>query len=208
CLFFILDIRVDLMQDEGAAVQRKEKLKYGVLRDSSKYVKRKMSMIPISDPKRQLASIHAHILDRIETVLMSGDYILGPHVIELEKTIATRFGVSEAVAVASGTDALVLALEAFGIGHGDEVITTPLSFFSTAEAITRVGATPVFADVDETTFNIDPQKVEQQITPLTKAILPVHLFGQPVSMDAIKQIAHESSLVVIEDACQAFGATY
>ncbi|HLR09302.1 MAG TPA: DegT/DnrJ/EryC1/StrS family aminotransferase [Bacillota bacterium] len=165
-------------------------------------------MIPISDPKRQLASIHAHILDRIETVLMSGDYILGPHVIELEKTIATRFGVSEAVAVASGTDALVLALEAFGIGHGDEVITTPLSFFATAEAITRVGATPVFADVDETTFNIDPQKVEQQITPLTKAILPVHLFGQPVSMDAIKQIAHESSLVVIEDACQAFGATY
>src|SRR5699024_61082 len=164
---------------------------------SSNYVKRKMSMIPISDPKRQLASIHAHILDRIETVLMSGDYILGPHVIELEKTIATRFGVSEAVAVASGTDALVLALEAFGIGHGDEVITTPLSFFATAEAITRVGATPVFADVYKETHNIDPSQIVNKISSATKAILPVHLYGQPADMDIINTIAAEHALVVI-----------
>ncbi|MCY9270038.1 DegT/DnrJ/EryC1/StrS family aminotransferase, partial [Bacillus licheniformis] len=138
----------------------------------------------------------------------SGQYILGPKVEELEKRIAEKLGVKEAVAVANGTDALVLTLEAFGIGKGDEVITTPFTFFATAEAVSRVGAEPVFADVDPETYNLDPKKIEEKITPATKAIIPVHIFGQPADMDEIMELAKKHGLLVIEDACQAFGASY
>lgn len=164
-------------------------------------------MIPITDPKGQFIRIQDKIMKKINDVLMSGKYILGPHVNELENEIARRLGVSDAIAVANGTDALVLTLQAYDIGEGDEVITTPFSFFATAEAITRVGATPVFVDVDAT-FNIDPGQISERITSATKAILPVHLFGQPAAMDEINSIAKDHHLIVIEDACQAFGAKY
>jgi len=165
-------------------------------------------MIPISDPKSQLDTIQDELLKELKDVLKSGQYILGSRVSDLECTIAKRLGTTEAIGVGNGTDALILTLHAYGIGKGDEVITTPFTFFATAEAITRVGATPVFADVDQRTFNIDPSKIEEKITDVTKAILPVHLFGQPAAMDEINQIAKKHHLYVIEDACQAFGATY
>lgn len=165
-------------------------------------------MIPISDPKGQFTVIQDELLEEIEKVLRSGQYILGPKVTELEEKVAQKLGVSEAIAVANGTDALVLTLLAFGIGKGDEVITTPFTFFATAEAIESVGATPVFVDVDEQTFNMDPRQIEEKITPRTKAILLVHLFGQSASMEDINNIAKKHGLYVIEDACQAFGASY
>lgn len=165
-------------------------------------------MIPLIDLKKQFQTIEAEILGAIQEVLQSGTYILGPKVKELEKGIANKLNVSEAVTVASGTDALILALHAYGVGPGDEVITSPFTFIATAEAITRVGARPVFADVDPMTGLIDPKQIKQHLTSATKAIIPVHLFGQAAEMDAINQIAKETNLIVIEDACQAFGATY
>ncbi|MCY9340862.1 DegT/DnrJ/EryC1/StrS family aminotransferase [Bacillus haynesii] len=165
-------------------------------------------MIPLINLKRQFQTVKQDILQEFEHVLDSGQYILGPKVGELEKRIAEKLGVKEAVAVANGTDALVLTLEAFGIGKGDEVITTPFTFFATAEAVSRVGAKPVFADVDPETYNLDPKKIEEKITPATKAVIPVHIFGQPADMDEIMAIAKKHGLLVIEDACQAFGASY
>ncbi|HLR75811.1 MAG TPA: DegT/DnrJ/EryC1/StrS family aminotransferase [Virgibacillus sp.] len=165
-------------------------------------------MIPIMNPKQQLESIQDEVMKDFKDVLASGQYILGENVDELEASIARRLGVRHAIGVGSGTDALILTLHAYGIGVGDEVITTPFSFFATAAAISRVGAIPVFADVDEKTFNIDPQEIHKHITSKTKAIIPVHLFGQPAKMDAINQIAETFNLIVIEDACQAFGATF
>src|SRR5690625_2466772 len=167
-----------------------------------------ISMIPITDPKSQLMPIKDDMLTIFKNILERGQYILGNHVENLEKKIAQRLGVSDAIGVASGTDALVLALEAFEIGNGDEVITTPFTFFATAEAITRVGATPIFIDVEKDTFNMNPELIEEKINSKTKAILPVHLFGQPANMNTINNIANDHNLVVIEDACQAFGATY
>ncbi|QOY34214.1 DegT/DnrJ/EryC1/StrS family aminotransferase [Anaerobacillus isosaccharinicus] len=165
-------------------------------------------MIPLINLKQQFASIKLDILKEIEEVIESGNYILGPKVKLLEETIASKLHTKHAVAVANGTDALVLTLDAYGIGTGDEVITTPFTFFATAEAISRVNAVPVFVDVEEDTCNIDPTKIEQAITPKTKAILPVHLFGHPANMDDILSIAKRHNLIVIEDACQAFGAKY
>jgi len=165
-------------------------------------------MIPIMNPKQQLESVQDEVMKDFKDVLASGQYILGENVDELEASIARRLGVRHAIGVGSGTDALILTLHAYGIGVGDEVITTPFSFFATAAAISRVGAIPVFADVDEKTFTIDPNKVEEKITPATKAILPVHLFGQSARMDEINKIAKDNHLIVIEDACQAFGAKY
>jgi len=160
------------------------------------------------DLRRQFQSVKYEISQAINEVIDSGQYILGPKVTELEEKIAKRMGVQEAISVANGTDALVLTLDAFGIGEGDEVITSPFTFFASAEAISRVGATPVFADIDPVTYNIDPKDVEKKITSATKAIIPIHLFGQPADMDEIMDIAKNHSLYVIEDACQAFGATY
>lgn len=165
-------------------------------------------MINLVDLRRQFQSVKSEFLQAVDDCIDHGNYIMGPKVKELEEKIARKLGVTEAIAVANGTDALVLTLEAYGIGKGDEVITTPFTFFATAEAVSRVGATPVFADVDPLTFNLDPNEIEKKITPATKAIIPVHLFGQPADMDEINFIANKYDLLVIEDACQAFGATY
>jgi dTDP-4-amino-4,6-dideoxygalactose transaminase len=163
-------------------------------------------MIPMVDLTRQFNDIKQELFAVLTEVLESSQYILGPKVRELEKSIAAYHGVSEAVGVASGTDALHLALDAIGIGEGDEVITTPFTFFATAEAILYTGATPVFVDIEPDTMNINPVKIEERITARTKAILPVHLFGHPADMEKIQRIAKEYNLSVIEDCAQSFGA--
>lgn len=165
-------------------------------------------MIPILDSKRQYAQIGAEVEKEVLEVLRSGQYILGKHNKALEEELANFIGVNHAVALNSGTDALHLALRALDIGKGDEVISTAFTFVATAEAIGIVGAKPVFVDIDSNTFNIDPAKIEAAITPKTKAIIPVHLYGQPADMDAIMDIARRHNLYVIEDACQAIGALY
>ena len=145
---------------------------------------------------------------QIKEVLDSSGYIMGPKVATLEENLAAFVGVKHAVACSSGTDALILALLALGIKPGDEVITTPFTFIATAEAIALLGATPVFVDIYENTFNIDASKIEEKITAKTKAIMPVSLFGQVADMDAINVIANQYNLNVIEDAAQSFGAEY
>jgi dTDP-4-amino-4,6-dideoxygalactose transaminase len=164
--------------------------------------------IPLTDLKAQYLSLKDEINTAVTSVLSSGSYILGPNVQALEEEIAGYCGTEFAVSVANGTDALVLCLDAYGIGPGDEVITSPYSFFATAEAISRVGAVPVFVDIVEASYNIDDRKIESSITKRTKAIIPVHLFGQPASMDKIMELANRYNLIVIEDACQAIGASF
>lgn len=163
-------------------------------------------MIPILDLKRQYKQIGKEIEKEVLDVLRSGCYILGPHNKALEKELAEYVGVKHAVALNSGTDALHLALRALDIGPGDEVITVAFTFVATTEAIGIVGAKPVFVDIDADTFNIDAEKIENAITPKTKAIIPVHLYGQPCDMDVIMDIAKKHDLFVIEDCCQAIGA--
>lgn len=165
-------------------------------------------MIPIFDSKRQYEQIGAEAEKAVCEVMRSGCYILGPNVKALESELASYIGCKYTVALNSGTDALHVALRALNIGAGDEVITTAFTFVATAEAIGMVGAKPVFVDIDENTFNIDPKAIEAAITPKTKAIIPVHLYGQPCDMDAIMDIAHRHNLRVIEDCCQAIGALY
>ena len=164
--------------------------------------------IPILDLKPQYQRIKAEIQAAVNGVLESGQFILGKTVGDFEQAIADYLGVKYAIGVNSGTDALVIGLRALGIGPGDEVITTPFSFFATAESISTVGAKPVFVDVRISDFNIDPGKIEAAITPKTKAIMPVHLFGQPAAMAAIKTIADNHGLKIIEDCAQSFGAKY
>jgi dTDP-4-amino-4,6-dideoxygalactose transaminase len=165
-------------------------------------------MIPMVDLQRQYRILKADIDAAIQAVLDSAQFILGPNVTELEREIAAYHNVSHAIGVASGTDALLLSLRACGIGAGDEVITTPFTFFATAEVISLLAATPVFVDIVPETFNIDPNKIEEKITKKTKAIIPVHLFGHPVDMDPIVDLARKYNLKIIEDCAQAFGATY
>jgi len=160
------------------------------------------------DLKSQYIAAREHIDARIHAVLEHGQYIMGPEVAELEGELATFSGARHCITVASGTEALIIALMALGISTGHEVITTPFSFIATAEAIVLAGATPVFADIDPATCNIDPGLVEQLITPRTRAIMPVSLFGQTADMDAINAIASRHGLAVIEDAAQSFGASY
>ncbi|MBZ4664898.1 DegT/DnrJ/EryC1/StrS family aminotransferase [Mahella sp.] len=164
--------------------------------------------IPLLDLKGQYHAIKDEIDAAIEGVLENGQFILGPQVKALEHDIASYAGVPYAIGVGNGTDALVIALRACGIGPGDEVVTSPFTFFASAESISAVGAKPVFVDIDPDTFNIDVSKIEQAITSRTRAIIPVHLFGQIADMDAIMDIARKHDLMVIEDACQAMGAEY
>ncbi|WP_066425251.1 DegT/DnrJ/EryC1/StrS aminotransferase family protein [Anabaena sp. 4-3] len=164
--------------------------------------------IPVLDLKPQYDALKAQIQEAISRVLESGQFIMGPDVKLFEQEVAAYLGVRHAIAVNSGTDALVIGLRALGIGAGDEVITTPFSFFATAESISNVGATPIFADINPETFNIDPAKIVEKITPQTKAIMPVHLYGNPAAMTAILEIAQAHNLKVIEDCAQSFGARY
>lgn len=158
--------------------------------------------------KKQYATIKEEADKKVLEVLSSAQYIMGENVKEFEKEISEYLGIKHSISVGNGTDALVIALKALGIGEGDEVITTPFTFFATAESISFVGATPVFVDVDINTYNIDPAKIEERITEKTKAIMPVHIFGQPCDMDSINEIAKKHNLKVIEDACQAIGSEY
>jgi len=160
------------------------------------------------DLKAQYSLIEASVMDRIKTVLNHGAYIMGPEVSELEAELATFVDVPHAIGVSSGTDALLIALMALDVGPGDEVITTPFSFFATAEVIALLGAKPVFVDIERDTYNIDANLIEAAITSKTKAIMPVSLYGQCADYDAINAIAARYSLPVIEDAAQSFGATY
>lgn len=163
-------------------------------------------MIPILDLKSQYDLLRDEIDEALQGVLDSGRFILGPDVKALEEEVAVYCGCAYGVGVASGTDALRLALAALDIGPGDEVITTPFSFVATANTISHSGATPVFVDIDPKTFNLDPGAVAAAVTPRTKVILPVHLYGQPADMDAILAVAGQHGLFVIEDAAQAIGA--
>lgn len=164
-------------------------------------------MIPMVDLNQQYRQLQDEIDGGIREVLEKCQFILGPNVSAFEEEAAAYLGAPHAVAVASGTDALHLALAAAGIGPGDEVITSPFTFIATAEAIRYVGATPVFVDIDPRTFNIDPEQIEAAITPATRAVLPVHLFGQPAEMAAIIDICDRHSLLLVEDCAQSFGAT-
>lgn len=164
--------------------------------------------IPLIDLRAQYNSISKELNKATIDVLSSAAYIMGKNVTEFEKEFAGYIGTKHAVSVGNGTDALVIALKALGIGEGDEVITSTFTYFASAECISAVGATPVFVDVEKDTFNIDPDKIEEKITERTKAIIPVHIFGQSADMDKINIIAKKHNLKVIEDACQAVGAKY
>ncbi len=164
--------------------------------------------IPLIDLKAQYISLEKDINRAVLEVLSSSDYIMGKAVKQFEKEFASYLKVKNAISVANGTDALIIAMKALGIKEGDEVITTTFTFFSTAESISAIGAKPVFVDIDTATFNIDCSKLINKITDKTKAILPVHLFGLPANMKDILVIAKEQGLYVIEDACQAIGAEY
>jgi dTDP-4-amino-4,6-dideoxygalactose transaminase len=167
-----------------------------------------VTLIPPLDLSQQYQSIRAEVEAEVAQILASGRYINGPIVQAFEQQFARYIGTSECVACNSGTDALYLALRALKIGAGDEVITTPFTFFATAETISAVGATPVFIDVDADTFNFDVALIEAAITPRTKAIMPVHLFGQPVDMTRVMAIAQAHNLYVIEDCAQCAGASW
>jgi dTDP-4-amino-4,6-dideoxygalactose transaminase len=158
--------------------------------------------IPHIDVKAQYAPLLGELKERLSAVLDSGRFILGPEVRAFEEEAAAYLGVGEAVGVANGTDALVLALDALGVGPGDEVLCPAFTFFATAEAVSRVGATPVFCDIDPVTLNLDPEDVASRVTPRARAVLAVHLFGRPLPLDDLP-----AGIPVIEDAAQAFGAS-
>ncbi len=158
------------------------------------------------DLRSEVEELWDDINNAVQRVLRSGQFVLGPEVGAFEVRVAEYLGVNHAVSVNSGTDALLIALEAMGIGHGDEVITTPFTFYATVEAIVQTGATPVFVDIESDGFNLDPAKIRAAVTDRTKAVLPVHIFGEPVRMDAIVRIAREHGLMVLEDCAQSFGA--
>ena len=164
--------------------------------------------VKILDLTRQYELIRDKIEPAICKQMQSGMYVMGKAVTDFEQKFAAYIGVKHAISVNSGTDALVIALRSLGIKAGDEVITTPFTFFATAETIAAIGAVPVFVDIEEDSYNIDASKIEEKFTEKTKAILPVHIFGQPANMTEICSIAKKYNLVVIEDACQAVGSEY
>jgi len=162
--------------------------------------------IPLLDLKAQFQPLRAEIMAAVQTVCDEQGFILGPRGVAFEESLAKYVGARYAIGCASGSDALLLSLMAMGVGQGDEVITVPFTFFATAGAVSRLGAKPVFIDIQPDTFNLDPAQLEHAVTSRTKAIIPVHLFGQCADMPAINQIAKAKRLHVIEDACQAIGA--
>jgi dTDP-4-amino-4,6-dideoxygalactose transaminase len=164
--------------------------------------------IPLVDLKAQYASIKPEIDAALQRVLDETDFISGSAVAEFEQSFASYCGTRSAVGLANGTDALQLSLLALGVGHGDEVITAVNTFIATSEAISATGARPIFVDNDPHTYTIDVTKIEEKITPRTKAIIPIHLYGQPAAMDAVNEIAARHDLQVIEDAAQAHGASF
>lgn len=167
-----------------------------------------MSNIPVYDPRPEYWQLKEEIDAAIQGVLDSGRFIMGPEVAGFEADVAEYLGIQHAISLNSGTDALVIGLKAFGIGSGDEVITTTFSFFATAEAISILGASPVFVDIDPVTFNIDTTRIEEKITGKTKAIIPVHLYGQAANMDTITDLAKRYNVQVLEDVAQAFGGEW
>lgn len=164
--------------------------------------------VPLLDLNRQNAVLQADLTAAFERVLRSGHFILGGEVDAFEREAAAALGAKHAIAVSSGTDAILVALMALGVGPGDEVICPSFTFFATAGCIARLGATPVFADVDAATFNLDAADVARRITPRTKALMPVHLFGQSAEMEPLLALAKDHKLAVVEDAAQALGARY
>ena len=168
----------------------------------------KPSGVPLLDLQAQYRPLRAEILAAIERVCDSQRFIMGPEITTFEAEMAAMLGIRHAVAVSSGTDALLLALMALDIKAGDEVVTPTYSFFATAGAVARLGARPVFVDIDDTTFNLDPSKLAAALTPRTKAIIPVYLFGQSADMDPILSVASRAGVPIVEDAAQAIGASY
>ena len=169
--------------------------------------------VPILDLKAQYASIRGEVERKVLEIFDAQAFILGPEVEALEKELAAYSGVRHAVGVSSGTDGLIISLMALGIGPGDAVVTSPFSFFATAGAITRVGARPVFCDIDEATYNLDPGRLEKALQEAgrqgrVKAVMPVHLYGQCADMDPINELAARHGLIVYEDACQAVFGEY
>jgi len=164
--------------------------------------------VPFFDLAVQVKSIEDEIRSALDEVFQNQQFIMGPKVKVLEETIAQYCQTRYAVGVASGSDALLLSLMALGIGTGDEVLLPPFTFFATAGSVSRLGATPVFVDIDRETYNMDPSSIQEKVTARTKAIIPVHLFGQCADMDPLLKIAKEKKLSVIEDAAQALGAEY
>lgn len=164
--------------------------------------------VPLMNPRAQYVGLEGELTSLMSGIVDTGTFILGPNVASFEAAAAEYLGVKHAIGVGNGTDALVIGLRALGIGAGDEVICPAYTFYATGESIAAVGATPVFADIDPETMTMDPESVRERITGKTKAIMPVHLFGQPADMDALQAIATEHSLFVIEDSAQAWGAEY
>lgn len=164
--------------------------------------------IPLINLKKQYETIKGQCDEKVLDILSNAQYIMGENVKLFEKEFSQYLGIKHAISVANGTDALIIALKALGIGQGDEVITSPYTFFATSESISAVGATPIFVDVRLDTFNMDPTKIEERITAKTKAIMPVHIFGQCCDIDEINRIAKKHKLKIIEDACQAVGGKY
>ncbi|MBN2199343.1 MAG: DegT/DnrJ/EryC1/StrS family aminotransferase [Candidatus Aminicenantes bacterium] len=164
--------------------------------------------VPLLDLRAQYASIRDEIRTAVDEVLESQYFILGPKVEELERAVAAYTGARFAVGVSSGTDALLASLMALDVGPGDEAVTTPFTFFSTAGAVSRLGARPVFVDIDPASFNMNPARLEKALTPKTKAVIPVHLFGQCADMDPILEVCRRRGVPVVEDAAQSIGADY